>query len=977
MRFLCWPSKLAQAGKVEVIRALVDAGAEVELRAKNGRTPLHAAAENGQVDSITRLIDIGAHVETSDGKGWSALTYAVVKGNLECVQVLVNEFGASILSIYVVRGVDKEEEIQIVSEGSSDEVTLVDLALQNGHDQVAMFLLAKGAKASCLSGVRNHEVLARVINAGYQGEFRESMLTPYHVGEKRFTHRENKSESSRQPLHQDLRNLSHVDSRMIPTLSLSPIKANSCAADVSQDTMILTHEPCGDAPPTSSSSEDAQDTLRSRNRIKPSPTALSRASSSIQFSSCQDAARVLVMILDSHIGDVLDLQEDKHFDPNLILSRRFDHSDKFYLLIDHLNRLHEAGVIGMEKALFHLKGTMARSEQFPGIDLSMPLTAVNTALSKCLSDILDQVSELKVLNEEHSILQAQSEDAAKDLRLYERLSQEKNFLEAVKAEESWMQKTLLLISLRGDLLKRVEGTLHGQRNVLTEVIETHVKTEEELLGLQKNSQEQLRTLERRLQVLMSFRDRVSIVVESLTQTWLSRIPHSKNTECVGENSSYFISSEDEVRSPVTRSKTATGSFFPPGNTWLMDMCCIYHWMRQHSPLLHPDSNFAPMEAPQATLREMMEWFHSHKVGEAACEQKEVHEAVRLVHNQNEMAHRVQQAVLDSLHLTTTHLQAGLHTLTGLQVGLHEVIPNTYDSLHIRLLENQRLCKKNITDIQAELRAVLLSKNKSFEMRRLTDLARFEEQAEQLTGSLDREEHRLSEIEEIVHRAFASISKFVPYSKLEEIRNEFLEHGLHLHLVPLSQINAESARSRASQGAQQSIRGARGQLESESRRRYGRMVVKAGRAGKAVPRNSRNTAPNSYVNALFRFPINFLQRTLSLSWFPFLKPTIELSEGNSLGAKPAGGLTTNSNGKKSTGWKQALVEEGDCNQLRNAVNCVNTDSQGDKTVTLATATKAGNEPSQESVRNSISRPSSGAGKNVFGGYPIVDEIHQAD
>lgn len=47
-------------GNVEVVRALVKAGAALDQSNTNGLTPLNSAAEDGQVEAVRALVEAGA-----------------------------------------------------------------------------------------------------------------------------------------------------------------------------------------------------------------------------------------------------------------------------------------------------------------------------------------------------------------------------------------------------------------------------------------------------------------------------------------------------------------------------------------------------------------------------------------------------------------------------------------------------------------------------------------------------------------------------------------------------------------------------------------------------------------------------------------------------------------------------------------------------------------------------------------------------
>jgi len=52
--------------RVDIARALIDRGAEVDARSKFGRAPLHAAALNNSLDVARLLIDRGANTDGID-----------------------------------------------------------------------------------------------------------------------------------------------------------------------------------------------------------------------------------------------------------------------------------------------------------------------------------------------------------------------------------------------------------------------------------------------------------------------------------------------------------------------------------------------------------------------------------------------------------------------------------------------------------------------------------------------------------------------------------------------------------------------------------------------------------------------------------------------------------------------------------------------------------------------------------------------
>jgi ankyrin repeat protein len=70
------------------VRQLLDAGARVDIRTAGGKTALIQAARNGHVDIVRTLLDAGAEVdETSDGV--TALWWAAATGATDLVTALL------------------------------------------------------------------------------------------------------------------------------------------------------------------------------------------------------------------------------------------------------------------------------------------------------------------------------------------------------------------------------------------------------------------------------------------------------------------------------------------------------------------------------------------------------------------------------------------------------------------------------------------------------------------------------------------------------------------------------------------------------------------------------------------------------------------------------------------------------------------------------------------------------------------------
>jgi hypothetical protein len=77
-------------GHVEVVRILVEQGADVMARDNDGKTSLHAASKKGHVEVTRFLIEHGADVTARADDGRTPLVVAAEVGNVEVIRILVS-----------------------------------------------------------------------------------------------------------------------------------------------------------------------------------------------------------------------------------------------------------------------------------------------------------------------------------------------------------------------------------------------------------------------------------------------------------------------------------------------------------------------------------------------------------------------------------------------------------------------------------------------------------------------------------------------------------------------------------------------------------------------------------------------------------------------------------------------------------------------------------------------------------------------
>jgi ankyrin repeat protein len=76
------------AGHVEVVRLLLECGADVDARGDMDRSPLQLATFHGHLDVVQCLLDRGADANFQDGDQVTPLSLAAVEGHLEVVRLL-------------------------------------------------------------------------------------------------------------------------------------------------------------------------------------------------------------------------------------------------------------------------------------------------------------------------------------------------------------------------------------------------------------------------------------------------------------------------------------------------------------------------------------------------------------------------------------------------------------------------------------------------------------------------------------------------------------------------------------------------------------------------------------------------------------------------------------------------------------------------------------------------------------------------
>ncbi|KAF4884398.1 putative ankyrin repeat protein [Colletotrichum fructicola] len=166
----------AQDGRLSIVQALVQGGADTDEADRKGSRPLLRALQNGHEAVARLLMEKGADINTTDKDGWTALMWASQNGHEAVARLLIekgadinaqNNVGRTALMLALQNG--HEAVARLLIEKGAD-ITTTDkygwtalmLASQNGHEAVARLLIEKGADINAQNN-NGHEAVARLL----------------------------------------------------------------------------------------------------------------------------------------------------------------------------------------------------------------------------------------------------------------------------------------------------------------------------------------------------------------------------------------------------------------------------------------------------------------------------------------------------------------------------------------------------------------------------------------------------------------------------------------------------------------------------------------------------------------------------------------------------------------------------------------------------------------------------------------------
>ena len=147
-------------GTTDMATALLNAGAEVNAESDEYRTPLHDAAQEGRIAALKVLLSSGARVDATDSKGFTALHLTSEKG-YGCIARHLIENGASLdqkdrvfgwTPLIIAARYGHSDLAKLLIESGADVAarkndggTALHQAANHGHMEIVKSLLAAGA----------------------------------------------------------------------------------------------------------------------------------------------------------------------------------------------------------------------------------------------------------------------------------------------------------------------------------------------------------------------------------------------------------------------------------------------------------------------------------------------------------------------------------------------------------------------------------------------------------------------------------------------------------------------------------------------------------------------------------------------------------------------------------------------------------------------------------------------------------------
>ena len=132
-------------GYYNMIKLLIERGADVNAKSKDGNTALITATSYGRIENVKLLIDKGADINAKSKNGGTALIWAAKMGRTEIIKLLL-EKGADV-SAKMNEYMGEEGVFQTLAPKAKDkeEKTALDYAKEKGNEEIVKLLKKAGA----------------------------------------------------------------------------------------------------------------------------------------------------------------------------------------------------------------------------------------------------------------------------------------------------------------------------------------------------------------------------------------------------------------------------------------------------------------------------------------------------------------------------------------------------------------------------------------------------------------------------------------------------------------------------------------------------------------------------------------------------------------------------------------------------------------------------------------------------------------